>query len=189
MPTSDKESTDQTLAPTPVSQWRRGVSGEGFVVQLPTGNVVRMRRSVDFWTMLKHDRIPNPLGEVLREHIQAMGKKELVMEDLDPQAIPQLLAFVDEIDSGCVLEPRWEMPYVPIDDSSTEKQRAREWQPSEGALSIEEVDLLDKYYVFRVAIGGAADMASFLAESKQAMAGTQYGQDLREGSSGAAGDS
>lgn len=179
--------TDQGLIPTPAAEW----GAPGFVVLLPSGRTIRVTRSKILFTMLKDNNLPNPLAQVVGKMMEEFSNKkrdkvvaEDILKELGPEGVPTLMRFVDDCVISCMLEPRCERPYMAqiIDDdpekNKTELQKQVEWEPTPGAISLEQVEMEDRAFIFQVAMGGAADLESFREQSKAALASPQYGADV-----------
>lgn len=145
------------LAPTPASAWKSERT-EGFLVTLPSGNVARVRRTMDMLTLLKTGRIPNPLAVHLKKMIEGKGVKQ--EEVRDTEIIQQMIDLAGETVPKMMIEPRCEVP--PEDDDGT-------WTPSEGAISLYDLTIEDRIYLMSVGQGAAADLASFRAATAAAM--------------------
>lgn len=147
--------TDQK--PTSAAEWK--AKKEGFVVELPSGNSARIRRSMDILVMLKQGRIPNPLAGLVHEMLQNK-RQTLNPQDIEPEAFTQLLELVDQTAVKVMVEPRVEVPDADDPD----------WQPSEDAISLEDLTLDDKFFLFSLAQGGVSDLKSFREQQAEALA-------------------
>lgn len=188
--------TDQGLIPTPAAEW----GTPGFVVLLPSGRTVRVTRSKILFTMLKDNNLPNPLARVVGKMMEEFSNKkrdqvvpEDILKELGPEGVPTLMRFVDDCVISCMLEPRCERPYMAeiIDDdpenNKAELKKQVEWEPTFGAISLEQVEMEDRAFIFQVAMGGATDLESFREQSKAALASPQYGADVFNSTVGAVG--
>jgi hypothetical protein len=176
----------EDLQVTSAAEWgkNKSVSAEGsFVVEVPTGNVVRVRRTMDMMALLRAGRIPNPLAGIVQKMIDSgspnLGKAlaESQQDVNGAKASQQLLELLDQTWMRAVIEPEFDAPAAQgqLVDETGKKIKPNEtfqeymdrlalWQPAEGKISVLDVDLNDKYYVFSVAQGGATDLARFRAE-------------------------
>src|SRR4051794_1006641 len=60
----------QDKTPTSAEQWA-SPRKQGFIVELPSGNILRMRRLMNIVQAVKDGTIPNPLGEIVQRQINA----------------------------------------------------------------------------------------------------------------------
>jgi hypothetical protein len=60
----------QDKTPTPADQWA-SPRKQGFIVELPSGNILRMRRIMNIVQAVKDGTIPNPLGDIVQRQISA----------------------------------------------------------------------------------------------------------------------
>jgi hypothetical protein len=170
------------LQVTSASEWGQSTAPaeEGFVTPLPSGNVVRMQRTMDMPIMLATGRIPNPLAGIVSE-MQETGSNVFPEESAkDMKVMQQLMNLLDSVFCNAVLEPKFSMPDV-RDDSEDDKQyadRINKWRPPAGTVSIFNVVLQDKMYVYAVAQGAAADLARFRAESQIDVLSVPAGADM-----------
>lgn len=159
---------------------------DGILVPLPSGNVVRVRRTMDMMALLRAGRIPNPLAGIVQKMIDT-GNVDLAgaMKKTGPEsakASQQLLDLLDGTWMNAVMEPAFDAP-VPrgqlkdeggklIKPQETQDEymlRLEGWQPKEGKVSIFDVKMDDKMYVFGISQGAAVDLARFRAEQDAAL--------------------
>lgn len=145
---------------TAASEW--GADKQGFVVELPSGRVARIKRSLDLSALLKQGRIPNPLNSIIMEMVRTK-KQDFDIAKLDPDAMQQFMKLVDDIMCRCFVEPRCQQPpeRLPGEDINAYQERADAWAPAEGSIHVEWVSEIDKMFVFAVAQGAATDLAPF----------------------------
>lgn len=191
---------DQTLKPTPVSAWKKQdyepvVEDEGFIAELPSGNVVRMTRTMDMAVLLKTGQIPNPLAGIVQTMIdQRTTDFPASMAD-DMAALTQLLDLMNETAVRVILEPPFDMPEKRKKNETGEQYQARleVWKPDftdegkkqhklhsetdectcERKISAWDLTPEDRQYIFAVAQGAAADLARFREEQERVMASLQ----------------
>jgi len=154
---------------TPATQWNSKV-GPGMVIELPSGNFAKVRRTMNLPTLLASGQIPNPLADIIREMIESKSS-QLNIAETDTKAMEQMVMLVDSQMPTIFVEPKVER--CP-DGWDTDKQGL--WQPSEGALNVLEVDFEDKFYLFVWAQGAALDVARFRERAAQGMASLQHGE-------------
>lgn len=154
--------TNEVAAPTSVSEWR-SKPVEGFVVALPSGKSVKMRRTLDMFELLRQGRIPNPLAGAVRKMMDG-GNKNIDVSAIaqDPKALEQFLDMLNSAVARAILEPK----VVMTEDGN----------PPEDALDVTEIDLDDRMFIFMVAQGGATDLEQFRNQQDEFMATAQDGQ-------------
>ena len=141
---------------------------EGFITELPTGNVIRMMRTMDLPVMLATGQIPNPLASIVSEMMESGSQVFPAEQARDMQVMKQLMNLLNTIFCNAVLEPRFTMPEIQGEEESDEdySKRINKWSPREGTVSIFNVVLQDKMYVYAVAQGAAADLGRFRSQSE-----------------------
>lgn len=185
MPTDQNDNgiDDQSLAPTPVTAWGKVSVPEetGFIVTLPSGNIAKMRRTLDLPILLESGKIPNPLADIVQGMMDT-GATSFPPEANDSKTLKQLYRLLNETVVRCFIEPRVSMPDPQEEDESDEDHRERlsHWRPEPDTLSIFQIEPTDQMYVFSVAQGAAANLKSFRAESAAAMGDVQDSESLRD---------
>lgn len=164
--------TEPELKVTTPDQWNtNGQTSQdvGFITELPSGNVIRMRRTMDMLDLLRTGQIPNPLAGIVQKMIDTQSM-DFPAKEADTQVAQQLLELLDRTWMKAVLEPAFDAPPVRGIDAigmhfeETHDQwiqRIARWEPSAGKISVTAVDVNDKMFVFVVAQGAAADLARF----------------------------
>lgn len=130
----------------------------GFLLQLPSGNVCRIRRTLSMLEMIKNGSIPNPL----RENVEAMiGRGDLALDtrSLPAEAKVQALDLIDQTVVAAVVDPRVLVP--------PEGVNPEVYQAPPGAISIMDLTIEDRLFICTVAQGGSADVSKFLAQQDQ----------------------
>lgn len=179
MPTEQKD-----LQVTSASEWGKQAPAveEGFITELPTGNVIRMRRTMDMLVLLRTGQIPNPLAGIVKKMIDS-GDPNFPTDNATASAYaPQLLDLLDRTWMKAVIEPVFDAPppqgkdenglNIEEDDDQYIERIAR-WRPKDGAISVFDVDVNDKLYVLIVAQGAAADLAKFREVTDESLASVQ----------------
>lgn len=176
MPTNPTEDLQVTTR----SQWK-GVQKEGVLTPLPSGNVVRVRRSMDLLDLMKAGKIPNPLAGLVQGMIDKR-KVEITNEDLDPDTLMEAMRFIDDAVVKAVTEPKLIVPPQPEldEDATAYSKRLDQWKldiddPASDDYDPEGVpltwlDMDDRMFVFVFAQGFAADLESFREETATALA-------------------
>lgn len=214
-PAIDHGLPDQSQTPTSISSWKKGPAipkptrAEGFIVDLPSENVVLMTRTMDMPILLKTGKIPNPLAGIVQRMIDTRNP-EYPQEAMDTEVMMQLLDLMHETIVRCVLEPPFDMPAPrvrsgkDIETAEDYQQRLSEWTPDftedgerehitlmdsdpehekscecERKISVWDMYMDDRLYIFAVAQGAAADLASFRKEQERNVADLQAGERVR----------
>lgn len=155
----------------------------GVDLTLPSGNVcLAMRPGMD--TFLKSNRIPNSLMPIIQESINAAkgGKpgKELDIDLAalfdDPEKMAAVIEFQDAVIMAAVIQPP--LAAIPADDEVRD----------DDILYVDDVDALDKAFLFQWALGGAADVEGFRKGLAETVAGLPASETVELSSVGTSGD-
>lgn len=141
----------QQLEVTPAEQWN-SPRKQGFLVQLPSGQVIRVRRTMNIVKAIEAGTLPNPLNETVQRNIAA-GSPELVLPNLSGLEAQQAMDLIDQTVLLAVVEPPVKIP--------PEDQSAELWEPPPGCLSIMDVTMTDRLFIAQVAQGGSTDLDKF----------------------------
>jgi hypothetical protein len=176
------------LQVTSPSNWNKQQTPveDGQLVPLPSGNVVRVRRTMNMMSLLRAGRIPNPLAGIVQKMIDT-GNIDLAgaMQRTGPESVKASQQLLDLLDSTwmlCVTEPDFDAPTPrgeltdvggrktkPNETQDEYLARLVDWKPEDGKISIFDVGMDDKMYVFGVSQGAAVDLARFRAEQDAAL--------------------
>ncbi len=156
------------VSPTPASSWKRPDPQDkseqplGIVVQLPSGNSAKVVRSVNFFTMVKNDQLPNPMGQIVKKMIANKEEEKPFNEGIEvtAKAAAAMTSFIDQLLVDCMVEPQYVIP--PVDDP--------EWVVPSDTITPDMMVDEDKFFLFSVVLGGTTDLERFRRESLQAMA-------------------
>lgn len=174
---------DQNLQVTSADEWRKPAV-EGFIVELPSGKVARVRRTMDLFSLVQQGKVPNLLSGIVGDML-SKGKAEApTLEELKVEELIEMLSFIDQCVIACMLEPKvaqhpplqkdgelvLDKDNVPIPDP--------EWEPPAGFISTADVDMGDKMFLFTLAQGGSADAARFREEQDGVVRRVLDGEDL-----------
>lgn len=171
------DSTNQTeLKVTSAADWRK--PAEGFTVKLPSEKVVKIRRTLDMFDMLKDGAIPNVLKGIVSEAILAGDTEVLNKEVLNPETLTGMIDFVNETVTRMLIEPR--IATIPSMQEENARRTAAgeptlgeaeykswsdDWWPStDGYIPLRAIELEDRMFLFQVAQGGTTDIAKFREE-------------------------
>ncbi len=190
---------DTSKQVTSVTDWKKpshiGANNEsmdeGFIIDLPTGNRVKLRRSLNMGLMLASGRIPNPLAGVVQRMIDQRSTAWPKEADEDVQIQQQMVEMLKETAVAVVIDPPFAGPEARskvrsetggfIKETAEEYQaRLEAWVCPEGHISIFDVDFEDQAYIFAVAQGEAADLARFREQSLGIVADVPKGQGVRK---------
>lgn len=164
-----------TQAPTAASEWRSSRT-EGFTVQLPSGNVARVRRSMDILQLLKTGRVPNKLIKLITAMMdqQKAGQIPIVEAgDADEETIMEMMSFIDTCVASIMISPPCHVPPREKDESNEDYQnRAPSWIPPEGSISIFDLSPEDRMFLFSVAQGGTTDLELFRNQQAAVVVGS-----------------
>lgn len=183
---------DQTLTPTAAGAWKKvdeqPADEVGFIAELPSGNVIRMTRSLDMPILLKTGQIPNPLAGLVQKMIDTRSTT-IPMDSTDPTSLMQLLDLLNETAAKVVLSPKFSCPERRGKKETGEQyqERLEGWEPDPGTLSIWDMTMEDKFFVFAVAQGAAADLARFRDEQERSLADLQASEGVRDAALGVGG--
>jgi hypothetical protein len=101
--------------PTSPEAWGRSSSAnqaDGFVVELPSGNFAKIRRTLDLPTLLRSGQIPNPLAGIVRKAM-AEGDPDIlknIPQEKSGPVMEQLLDLMDTVVCRSMIEPRVTRP-------------------------------------------------------------------------------
>jgi hypothetical protein len=155
------------------SQWKKSAVG-GVEITVPSGNVCLAKR-VDLRTFMKKGVIPNSLMPFVQDAIK--GKKstpeeimEKVNEDGDLDArLTEMMELMDHVVCECVIEPKVH-PIPKVLEDGEESDRDPD------LLYIDEVDDMDKTFLFQWAVGGSSDLERFRTEQGDYVERLQSGE-------------
>jgi hypothetical protein len=154
---------------------------EGMLIELPSGNVARLRRALDLVFLLKTGQIPNPLANVVNNMIRKQSA-EFPMKDMDEKALQQMLELVEQTCVQCFLEPKVAIPprvEIKHEDGTVNKIADPAWDPPEDTISIDDLDMKDKFFVFGFVQGGSADLKTFREQSTPSVDTVQDGEGVQ----------
>lgn len=141
-------------APHSAAEWKRR-RRQGFTVVLPSGMKVHCRRTFDLLARLKDGKIPNPLGAMVQEMIES-GAPGLEPSKMGHESVRQMIAMFDQTLEAMLIVPKFQ---------SRPADAGWDWEPDEDAIGPADMPLEDKVFLFQLAQGGTADLATFRVES------------------------
>lgn len=187
---------ERVLVPTPASDWGEDspvVPEDGFVTELPSGKVAKVRRTLDLPILLQSGQIPNPLAAILREQMETLDptitQKRLAegMSRSDTvSANKQMLQLLEDQCMEIMIDPKLSRPIPqgrdpkagPNETWEQYLERIKDWEPDPGTVSIFKVAMQDKFYLMAVGQGMATDLASFRAAEASVVVDVQASQNM-----------
>jgi hypothetical protein len=163
---------------TSAGAWKGKKAGSTFDLELPSGNVCKVRRT-DMPTLLASGAFPDSLMAIVSEKIDtATGKKdkpkELSTEEVqsvmgNPDQMVELFSSIDRLVPIVVVEPKVVNHKVEDGKDSKGKPAFRDLTDEErealgDVVFTDEVDLEDKMFIFQFVVGGKSDVEGFRNE-------------------------
>ena len=159
---------------TPPDQWNGG-RFSGQIVLLPSGNRVRLRRTLSLMDAMKSGTLPNPLTKLIEDSLKFATRgtptteaeaKEQEQEalksfmDMDQEGQMQLFELIDNECVQIFMSPKLVIP--PKTDENGDPVDARLWKPENpDEMSIVDVSWDDRIYAYNWAQGAPMDLARF----------------------------
>ncbi len=167
--------------------WKAKVTTE---LELPSGEVCKVKR-VGLEKLLAANVIPDsltPMAEAAVQRGQGKAAKKTSDQDLtamarDPQKMIEALDAFDRITEMVVLEPPVVWHKRPVEGIENVKyEEIPESERDEDVLYTDEVDAMDKMFIFNFVVGGTRDLEKFRTEFGQSLAGVQPVADVPDAS-------
>lgn len=151
---------------TTIAQWK---GAQGIDLELPSGNVCKVKRGRGIQVFIKQGRIPNSLLNIIQK---SMRDGEVAPESLQtiattPEMISDMVRMVDDVTVEMVLEPKVQKAPMNEDDRRDD------------LLYVDEVDLDDKMFIFQWATSGAKDLETFRSRQNANVAALQSGEGIQ----------
>lgn len=204
MPSTSKKKTNKRQSGNPakrvtsVSDWKRSSTAEE--VPLPSGKVCLANR-IGMVAFLQQGAIPDYLTPIVQRVIRE--KRYLPPEEekalaTDPVAALKTQEMLDRALIMTVVEPKVHMPpgcetcgmWLNFNDDDRHNRKSEKFdhdfiqeERDDSLLYTDEVDMVDKLFLFQWSVGGRADLNSFreqYAESLERMAGFAETEDPTE---------
>lgn len=154
---------------------------EGQLLPLPSGLVVRAKR-VELQTFIRQGNIPNPLMEVVSEALEK-GKKADIPKmvgveegNIDLNMVNDMYDMVNAVVVASVTEPKFN-PIPSLGDVEAWNESHPEETVSnpeelrdDDLLYVDEMDDLDRMFIFQWTSGGTSDLERFRQETAADMA-------------------
>jgi hypothetical protein len=158
---------------TSAAAWRSSAE-KGHVVPLPSGNTARLRRTLDLPELLKKGVIPNPLAPLIQKMLATKAATIDPASENAEEAMLQMVELVNGQIPKIFLEPR-----VEICPDDWDYGKNGQWEPSEGAIALEDLDFEDRMFAFAFSQGGPDDVATFRNKREAALATLEDGSGVQ----------
>lgn len=161
----DFKKSKKNLKTTSASQWKKNAGAKPVDVELPSGNVAKIRQ-IPMPTLLADGLFPDSLAGFVRDAINVDKPKEEVQKEAneqlgkmvqEPEKMAEMFSLFDKITVLAVVEP--------VVTAAPENEADRD----DDLLYADEVDLEDKMFIFNFCVGGSKDLERFRTESASAM--------------------
>lgn len=191
---NEVDNTPAVLTPTPASQWKGRLKVDGSPIELPSGNVALVKQ-ISPMAFMESGLIPDPLRPIIHKSIH--DKKGLRPADQkkmidDPKLLASAMELMDRTIVHVVIEPEITMPpkcrvcgeyantprHDKIQPSFEHAYNEDERKP--GLLYADEVDMLDKQFVFQWVMGGSKALQPFREQIEQSLGSVPDGEDVQD---------
>lgn len=184
MPTTEEESAQEegqsTRQPTRASEWGKNkAKAQGFLVDLPSGESAVVRRTLDLPMLLDTGRIPNPLAGIVRTMMET-GATNFPKDQMAGKAIQQFLGLLNDQVCRIMIEPPVSRPRAqePGEEWESYVEDIKDWIPDEGTVSIFDIEMDDKMFLFAVGQGMATDLSTFREQQEQVVDSVQASENV-----------
>lgn len=167
--------TEEFVRPTSASDWK--ANSDTVIVDVPSGNKCRARQN-GLQAFLKAGIIPNSLVPVVTKAMQSGMPPDLSQLEKDPQKVNDAVILMDRVVVEIMVEPRV-LPVPPQEDTTSEFYNP-DFERDEESLYVDQVDLMDKVFLFQWACGGTSDLETFRREADESMGRTRPRQNVRQ---------
>lgn len=152
----------------------------GGIFELPSGLVVKLRNPGGMAAFTGNDTIPNSLMNIISGALdtnKGVNQSKLVAAiKEDPETIEQMARMLDSIALKSVVEPKLQPVPTEADlqvwnaDNPENILQDVEELRSDEKLYVDELDAMDKQYIFQWITGGVKDLESFRKQLERGMA-------------------
>lgn len=187
MAVSDNNRKGSRAKATSAADWKK-TTHDYPILTTPTGKNVRVKRP-GMTKFLEAGYLPDALAATVRKEI-AMAKKRPgparqevkvdLFDDLDPEALAEMLASLDKIMCHVFVEPKCvthrrvvlDDNGQPVLDEAGEKQYEDipEEEREDGVIYPDWIEMEDKNFIFQYAVGGSSDLTRFRQEQNATLA-------------------
>lgn len=160
----------RTQQPATAADFKKASPRAGRLVELPSGNFVKVRLP-GIEAFLRKGMIPNTLLPLVQQALSGKvesAEKAAVEVFSDPTKLEQLFELYDTVTIECMVDP----VVLPIPKSETERK--------EDALYVDEILMEDKTYIWNLAIGGVKDLETFRKEQARVVESLQSGEGVEQ---------
>lgn len=164
---------------TDAGSWRAGRK-EGFNVELPSGHIAKVRRTMDMMDLVRQGKIPNKLIQFVQKLIAEGGdptKIEFDPDEFDDETLSKLVDFMDHVCCNVLISPVCVLPPRQKEDEPEDEYsyRLSVWEPPEGTISTLDLTTNDKEFLFQLAQGGTSELSTFRDQQETFVASVQDG--------------
>lgn len=185
---------------TSAGEWRKSAT-QYPLIETPTGKWIRMKRP-GMTKFLEDGFLPDTLAGIVRKQIASASSRpgakgptdqdlmKSLTENLDERAVMDMMASMDRVIVSVMVEPRfvWHRRVQRDDDGNAlldgQGREILEDVPdddrSNDVVYTDEMDQIDKNFVFQAAVGGSTDLARFRAQSAAVMDSLSAGKGVEE---------
>jgi hypothetical protein len=179
---------------TPASQWKGKVQVEGAPLPLPSENTALVRQ-ITPQAFLSSGLIPDPLRPIIQTAInskQGLRPRDTKKMMDDPKLLGSAMELMDRTICYVVIEPEIVMPpkctecgeYANTEEHNRQSgkytHRYNEGKRDPELLYADQVDLMDKQFVFQYAMGGVKELEPFRSELDATVGGLQDQQGVQD---------
>lgn len=149
------------MAISTASSWKQAIRKE---LTLPSGNVCLVR-PISLDALLKGGKVPNSLLPMIKKAFAGKRMESKELTEVTEDQVVDMMRLFDVILCDCVLEPT----VVPVPETPTNEDGTPGTPPERDpeALYADEVDMLDKQFIFQWAVGGTSDVEAFRVKSRE----------------------
>lgn len=185
---------DAVAKPTPVGEWKGRLKVNGTPLELPSGNTALVKQ-VSPAAFLQSGMIPDPIRPIIFKAInEKKGLPPKTAQKMidDPKLLSSAMELMDKTLCNVVIEPEIMMPpkckqcgeyaVTPQHDKEqpTYSHSYQEGERDESILYADEVDMMDKQFIFQWVMGGTKQIESFREELAESVGSVSAGEDVQD---------
>jgi hypothetical protein len=161
--TTPKKDSESLGEPTSAAAWKKGKT-EGLLVRVPSGNTALIR-TPGMEVFIRKGTIPNALIPLIQKSLKT-GKEpsEEELADVlgDEEGLDKIIDLAENVLVDVCIDPK--VYPAPTDENG---DRLPDDHPDRdpNVLYADDVDFVDKMYIFSVATGGPSQMEAFRQQS------------------------
>lgn len=148
--------TATAAKPTSVAEWKKSASD---TIELPSGKFMRIRK-IGMQALVAAGVIPNSLMSIMQSALdKGKGVEDKVMANMaqNPDSLIDMVMMMNRITCMIAYEPQVHMP--PKNEADRDEE----------LLYADEVDEVDKSFLFQLVSGGTSDLETFRQEHAASM--------------------